>query len=359
MRVVPRAPGPLRPTTGWRCRPAPPQFGGARWWAYWLVSTLVFGFLWGFRGPAGSFRGCLVAASSALLGLEAAGAVAVEGGWGRALCSPVEPCSHGLEALRSAAGGSISRWLTWPWLQQQPVPPVPAESLPHRVSTGGTHCLHQWQAGTGVAEGHGPLPLFHTRRSAPESLPLATVSAPHAAPLRARGSPGDKRRRCPVRPRGRRCGDGPAGGSGGERSKPNNEKSPPALGSAAPTKALVPWSGENPSQGAKQRCPSPPSPAASSGRRTRGRGAEPGGDLRPAEASPPCCDPAERRPSSGEVSAAVWGWFPLPTRSFPSPLCVPPPGGSGLVRDHKSCGPFGPGLWIYPRRVLNKQLFVL
>lgn len=29
------------------------------------------------------------------------------------------------------------------------------------------------------------------------------------------------------------------------------------------------------------------------------------------------------------------------------------------MQDHKCCGPFAPGLLIYPRRVPNKKLFVL
>lgn len=82
--MVPRAPGPLRPATGWqRCACTggadrlAPRFRGGSPMGLLARSHFVFSFLWGFRSPAGSFRGRLVAAASALLGLEAAGAVVV------------------------------------------------------------------------------------------------------------------------------------------------------------------------------------------------------------------------------------------------------------------------------------------
>lgn len=76
-----------------------------------------------------------------------------------------------------------------------PCPACRQRAAAPRAATGGTHRPHRRGAGTGVAEGHGALPLPHTRRSAPESSPLATVSAPQAASLRARGFPGDGRQR--------------------------------------------------------------------------------------------------------------------------------------------------------------------
>lgn len=55
---------------------SPPVSGGL------VGGPSVFAFFGGFRGPAGSFRGCLAVAASALLNLEAAECVVVEGGMG-------------------------------------------------------------------------------------------------------------------------------------------------------------------------------------------------------------------------------------------------------------------------------------
>lgn len=202
--------------------------------------------------------------------MEAAGTAVVEGGWGGAVCPPVAPRGRGLGALRSAAGG-ISRWHTWPWLQ--PVPRVPAESRCTPRCHGG-HAPPS-PAGSGDWGRRGtrsPASAPHPAKCSrilPASHRFSPTGCFSSCPRFSRGREAAP---CPVRPRGRRCGDGPAGGSGGERSKQKNEKSPPALRSAAPTKALVPRAGENPSRGAKQRCPSPPSLAASSGRRSPGPG---------------------------------------------------------------------------------------
>lgn len=119
------------------------------------------------------------------------------------------------------------------------------ELLPHCVSTGGTHCLHPWEAGAQAAEGHGPLaPVPHPREAEVPSNPSRSplFQAPQAALLRGRGSPGDRRQRVtrllsgpPVRGQ-----DGLRETTEEENQNQTNEKSPPTSGSAAPAKAPVP-----------------------------------------------------------------------------------------------------------------------
>lgn len=145
------------------------------------------------------------------------------GGDGDGLFAPLWGRSHGLEALGSGLG-------VFPDGTAGPGParaPVPRDLLSHGVSTGGTHCPQQRGAGTGVAEGHEPACVPQPGQGS-RTRPLAPFQ-PHKRLLSVAEAP-------PGPPSGPRCGAGPAGG---ERSQPENEKSPPALGSAAPAQALV------------------------------------------------------------------------------------------------------------------------
>lgn len=246
------------------------------------------------------------------------------------------------------------------------------ELLPHSISTGGTHCLHQWEAGTGVAEGHGPLPLSHTPAKCSRIPPARHRFSPtrcfSSCPRLSRG---DRRQRAAPSALGAAAAGTGLREAAEEKGQNQKTKNHPQTWAAQLQKRhLFPGQGKTRAKGQNSVLPPRRAPQPPPGGGARHRGAEPGrtGGGRGAE---PGLGPESRRflrlsstqRSVGPPKAKFQPRFEDDSLSVlvPSPLpCVfPHRGGSGLVRDHKSCRPFGPGLSIYPRRVLNKQLFVL
>lgn len=131
----------------------------------------------------------------------------------------------------------------------------------------------------GVAEGHGPLPLSHTPAKCSRMPPARPRSSPAGCFSRCpRLSRGQAAALCPVRPRGRRCGDGPAGGSAGERSKPNKRKITPSTGGGQfQQKRLFPGQGETRAKRQNSDVPPRRAPLPPPSGGARGRGAAPGG----------------------------------------------------------------------------------
>lgn len=157
------------------------------------------------------------------------------------------------------------------------------ELLPHRVSTGDTHCLHPWGAGAQAAAGHGP-PASVPHPGEGEVLPNPSRSPPFQSRrvllLVPGACPGTGGGALPARPRGRRCGAGTAcGGQRGKVVKTEQTKNhPQPWGAQLPQRRLFPGPGGNPSQGAKRRSASPPSPDAARPLRAASRRREPGGE---------------------------------------------------------------------------------
>lgn len=284
--------------------------------------------------------------------------------------------------MADRAPGSIPR----------PVAAGGRELLPHRVSTGDTHCLHPWEAGAQAAGGHGQtasVPPPRRGGSAPESFPLATVSTPQAAPFRAGGSGlarGQAAARCPSALGAAGAGTGrPCGRPRGKKVKNKQTKNhPQPRGAQLRQKSPFPGQGGTRVKGAKRRSASPPSPAAapppcaaSRRREPGGAGLSPGGRGR--EGAEPHRDgqgggrAPTRRAGSAELSPAGVGrdlypaggflracspqrsvapprarsqsWFedgsPLPFPFLlPSPVCSPSPrGGLGLCETTRAAAP--------------------
>lgn len=269
--MVPRGPGPLRPATGWqRCACAggadrlAPRFGGGSLMGLLARSHFGIQFSLGFQKSGRVFWRAFGGCCFSLTGLGGCGGCSCRGGMGTGCLLPYRA------VLPWPGSSSIHGWRWYFPMAHLALAPARApragrELLPHGISTGGKHCLHRWPRDTGRCLCPTP------RRSAPESLPLATVSALQAASLHARGSPGDRwQRAAPSALGAAAAGTGLREAAEKEGQNQTNENSPPALGSAAPTKTLVPWAGGNPSHEAKQRSRFPPSPAAFSERRSPG-----------------------------------------------------------------------------------------
>lgn len=147
-------------------------------------------------------------------------------------------CSHGLEALRSGAGGGFSRWPTGPRAPSRAPSLQGAESCCRTAFPRGTRT-----AFTRGKRGHRPpgdtdrLPL--SPHPGEGELPPNPSRSPPFQPRRlllfvpgARGSPGARRQRAARPPSGPpvRGQDGPAADRGGRRSKTNKRKITPSPG---------------------------------------------------------------------------------------------------------------------------------
>lgn len=162
---------------------------------------------------------------------------------------------------------------------QQPVPRGPAESRCHTAFPRGAHAAFTTgKQGQGSPRDTNRCLCPTPRRSAPESLPLGTVSAPRAAPLRGRGSPGARRQRVAPSALGvAAAGPGlrEAAEEKGQNQKTKNHPRP--WGAQLQQMRLFPGQGETRAKGQNSDVPPRRAPLRPPGGESRGRGVEPGG----------------------------------------------------------------------------------
>lgn len=267
--------------------------------------------------------------------METAGTAVVEGGWGRDVCPPVEPRSHGLGALRPAAGG-ISRWHTWPWLQ--PVPLVPAES----------RCIPRCHGGhappSPAGSGHRGRRGTRTAASVPHPAKCSRIP-----PARHHFSPTGCFSSCPRFSRGKetapclvRTGPREAAEEKGQNQKTKNHPQP--WGAQLQQRRLFPGQGKTRAKGQNSDVPPRRAPLPPPGGGARGRGTEPGG-AGGGRGAEPGRGPVSRgafsalvRPS--QASALLRRSFSRGLRMVPSPCSFLPLS--------PVCSPTG-GVWVSAR----------
>lgn len=225
------------------------------------------------------------------------------------------------------------------------------ELLPHYVSTGGTHCLHPWEAGAQAARDTDRLPLSRTpgRLKCPRIRPARHYFKPRRLLCVAGARPVTGGSALPALSRGRRCGDRTA--CGRQRRKKIKTKQtknhPQPRGAQLQQRRLFLEQGETRDTGqigdqrprrALLQPGRPPLPPGGAGRTPAERAVSRGGILRAGSSQRTVGPPRPRSQPYFDDG------FPLPFPFLPPfPLCSPPPRGVWVCMRPQELRPLRPG----------------